>query len=147
MPRFKPEANTLLGPGTHTVEIVGTDEYDLPDGSWDATVVEFTCKAGRIKDRATLKTAWKFRRLAEAIGDDAVEVYEAEDGAGYSKFDPKDFIGRRLNIVVEEYEWNGKASVRVKDWRRLTKVSEEAWAAPKKTDHGHKAVEEDDIPF
>ena len=147
MPRFKPEASTVLGVGTHTVEILGSSDYDNPDGSWDATVVEFTCKSGRIKDRVNAKTTWKFRRLAEAIGDDAIEAYESEDGAGYSKFDPANYEGRKINIVVEEYEWNGKGGLRVKDWRRISRMTEEEFASPPKTQSSHKPVPDDDIPF
>lgn len=139
MPRFKPEINDILGPGVHATKIHESVDYTNPDGSWDATVITFATASASIKTKVATNTAWKFRRLAEAIGPNAIEMYESTDSAGFSKFDPAKFIGASVTVEVEEYEWDGKRGVRVKEMRKTENQTEAEWAAPKKPD--------DDIPF
>ncbi len=38
---------------------------------------------------------WKYRQLAEALGDDAVEQYRSKDKDGYSLFNPMSWTDRR----------------------------------------------------
>lgn len=143
MPRFKPEVNDILGPGVHATKIHDSVDYTNPDGSWESTSITFATATASIKMRVNQKTAWKFRRLAEAIGPQAVDVYETTDSAGFSKFDPSNFLGRSVTVEVEEYEWEGKRGVRVKETRKTENITEEEWAAPKDS----KTAASDDIPF
>lgn len=46
---------------------------------------------------------WKYRQLAEALGDDAVQQYRTKDADGYSTFRPMDWIDRAVEVEVGSY--------------------------------------------
>jgi hypothetical protein len=46
---------------------------------------------------------WKYRQLAEALGDDALEQYRAKDKGGFSMFNPIDWKDRAVIVEVGQY--------------------------------------------
>lgn len=46
---------------------------------------------------------WKYRQLAEALGDDALEQYRAKDKDGFSMFNPIDWKDRAVLVEVGQY--------------------------------------------
>ena len=46
---------------------------------------------------------WKYRQLAEALGDDAVEQYRAKDKDGFSMFNPMAWTDRAIEVEVGGY--------------------------------------------
>jgi len=157
MPRFKPESltgdrddNRLETPGTFVATISKSVDYSGETGEWEATSVVFNTESGSIADRIRPNTKWKFRRLAEAMGQDAEDAYSSKDADGFSMFDPADFIGETVEIVVDRYEYQGKTGVRVERVNRADSFTGAVFeeSADKATDNGdHKPVSEDDIPF
>ena len=159
MPRFKPEdgSSTVLEkptPGSYLMRIAESVDFKDADGNWEATLTNFYTidNSKTIADRVTPRTVWKFRRLAEAIGQEGIDAYETKDAAGFSRFDPADFQGRTVKVTVEQYEWEGKTGVRVE---RVEKPEGEVYELHKvdedtdPTEHDHATVkdEESDIPF
>jgi hypothetical protein len=46
---------------------------------------------------------WKYRQLADALGDDALEQYRAKDKDGFSMFNPIDWKDRAVLVEVGQY--------------------------------------------
>jgi hypothetical protein len=46
---------------------------------------------------------WQYRKLAEALGDDALEQYRTKDEDGYSTFRPTDWKRIPVKITVDAY--------------------------------------------
>lgn len=110
--KFKPESDR----GVNT-----KDMDDLPAGNWNVqinsynpevkterwsgAIVEFVGvgEVARISEFIDEKTAWKFKRLAKALGDDGMESYRAKDEEGYSLFDPGAFVGKSVCVEVGEF--------------------------------------------
>ena len=157
MPRFKPESltgdrddNRLETAGTFVATISKSVDYSGETGEWEATSVVFDTEKGSIADRIRSNTRWKFRRLAEALGDDAVDAYTSTDGDGFSMFDPADFVGETVEIVVDKYEYQGKTGVRVERVNRADSFATdkaEGEAIAGKDNGDHKPIPDDDIPF
>ena len=77
---------------------------------------------------------WQYRRLAEALGPDALEQYRTKDAHGFSTFKPTDWRGISVKITVSA--WG----------------VDEIEPAPKEepkptTSNTHTSVADDEIPF
>jgi len=48
-------------------------------------------------------TLWQYRRLAEALGADALEQYRTKDANGFSMFNPTDWKRIPVKVTVNEY--------------------------------------------
>jgi hypothetical protein len=46
---------------------------------------------------------WKYRQLAEALGEDAVAEYRSKDADGFSKFNPMNWKDRAVLVEVGQY--------------------------------------------
>jgi hypothetical protein len=46
---------------------------------------------------------WKYRQLAEALGEDAVAEYRSKDADGFSKFNPMNWTDRAVIVEVGGY--------------------------------------------
>ena len=152
MPRFRPEdgvsnSNEKPEPGTYAMELGTSADFNDEAGNWEATLINFRCADGKaIADRVTPNTVWKFRRLADALGDDAKARYADKDAAGFSKFTPDEFEGRHVKITIKTYEWNGKSGVRVEDVEQCENPDADPVDKTTETSSAH-AVPNDDIPF
>lgn len=108
--KFKPEAeakNTKDIPDAEAGEYrmrIASYSPEVTTSKWSGAIVEFVTVDGtaKISEFINEKGAWKFGRLAKAIGDDARKEYHETDSSGYSLFDPAKFIGRELTVEVED---------------------------------------------
>jgi len=164
MLRYKPEEekqNTKDMPdapaGIHRMKL---NDYrpGVETEKWSGDIVEFTDGVHTISEFIDEKSVWKFSRLAKAIGPDAVNHYKQTDREGFSTFNPKEWVGSEVSVVVEDSVRNGQPSTRIKKIQHLDQHS--AWdtesVAPDLTVNddptpsqggNHKAVKDDEIPF
>ena len=109
--KFKPEServNTKDVPeievGFHSVKITSYSP-EVETARWKGAIVEFANHdmTGKVSEFISEKTAWKFSRLAKALGDDAVRAYRSRDDDGFSMFDPGEFVGECVTVEVVAY--------------------------------------------
>ena len=108
--KFKPEAeatNTKNIPdaeaGTYRMRIAAYSP-EVTTAKFSGAIVEFVTVDGtaKISEFINEKGAWKFGRLAKAIGDDARKAYHETDSSGFSLFDPSNFLRREVSVEVED---------------------------------------------
>jgi hypothetical protein len=108
--QYKPEVERMntkdledVKPGTHSMKVASYSP-EVQTAKWSGAIVEFVTMNGdaKISEFIDQKTAWKFGRLAKALGDDAREKYHATDSSGFSLFNPAAFVGRVVTIEAEE---------------------------------------------
>lgn len=69
---------------------------------------------------------WKYRQLADALGDDALEQYRAKDKGGFSMFNPIDWKDRAVIVEVGQYG--------IEEVRRLDKQPSRTPASRQRTE-------------
>lgn len=173
--QFKPEEPTpdyegipSVGPGVYTMHVWKWRENqktrngvkDVVDflGEVDGTTVGaalwLTPPGTRADGKPTRGNLFMYRKLAEALGPDALAQYREVCPFGYSNFKPTDWKDRWVTVEVGPY---GIDDIREADPAvvRSLKAAEAATRAPAPApaataptqDYGHKPVEDDDIPF
>jgi len=164
MLRYKPEEekqNTKDMPdapaGEHQMKL---NDYrpGVETAKWSGDIVEFTDGVHTISEFIDEKSLWKFSRLAKAIGPDAVNHYKQTDREGFSTFNPKEWVGSGVSVIVEDCVRNGQPSTRIK--KILPAIAVGTWdtesVAPDLTVNddpsppqagNHKPVKDDEIPF
>lgn len=122
--KFKPEATEVLegipkaDPGTYTMQIVRWKE-DVKTANGLRDVIDFAGDNGegitvgtalwvggpqRREDGSMSKgNVWQYRRLAEALGPDALSQYKSLDPDGFSCFCPTDWKDRWVRVEVGKY--------------------------------------------
>jgi len=117
--RFRPEADNDRNEGIPSAE---PGEYTMRISAWfedRATkngmkdLVEFIGETENTFVGSTMWIShpengkkgnlWKYRQLAEALGDDALEQYRAKDKDGFSMFNPIDWKDRAVIVEVGQY--------------------------------------------
>lgn len=113
--KIVPEPETLDYPtapnGEHTMRFV---KYRPDVGGKPQDVCDFTDGVhgsslwirGPIPEEGRKGNLWMYRKLAEALGDDAADLYPQTDANGHSLFDPAQFIGRWCKVTVGDYGVN-----------------------------------------
>jgi len=160
--KYKPESeriNTKDMPeppeGVHMMQVAGYSE-NVETPKWAGDIVEFTDGTHKISDFISETTAWKFRRIAQALGDEAVEEYRSTDEDGFSKFNPGDWVGGPWVEVVVETTVNPKTSLeesRIKKINRpesaegMTTTQMRETVRTKAETVAHAPVKSEDIPF
>lgn len=115
--KFRPEIDRTEGipsaePGIYTMRISAWfEDKQTKNGTKD--LVEFVGEIGGTTVGASMWIShpengkkgnlWKYRQLAEALGDDATEQYRSKDGEGYSLFKPTDWTDRAVEVEVGAY--------------------------------------------
>ena len=127
---------------------------DNPEGITVGSALWISGPSIRPDGSTTKGNVWQYRRLAEAIGPDAVARYHETDAEGFSLFSPKEFIGRWVLVTVGQYgvdsvEAADPAIIKAKTPRAM---SAEEWNKPpasfsKGSGETSSKVADDDIPF
>ncbi len=144
----EPETEKLDYPtapnGVHTMKFVGyrpdvsgkpMDVCDFTDGVHGSSL----WIRGPIPEEGRKGNLWMYRKLADALGDDASEKYPQTDANGHSLFDPRQFIGRWCKVTVGDYGVN-----RID---RADPAVVEALKAEAKPEQSANISAGDDIPF
>jgi len=99
-------------PGTYIMRIsAGREDKQTKKGTKD--LVEFVGETDETFIGASMWIShpengkkgnlWKYRQLAEALGDDAVEQYRSKDKDGFSLFNPMSWTDIAVEVKVEAY--------------------------------------------
>ena len=100
---------------------------------------------GKRADGSTTKgNLWQYRRLAEALGQAAIEQYRTPLSDGGSSFRPDDWGATYVKVTVGQYGVDSVEEADLEVAKRLTANDEPQ--APTKP-QTHTAVADDDIPF
>ena len=130
--------------GEHTMRFVSyredvngkpQDVCDFTDGKYGSSL----WIRGPVPEEGRKGNMWMYRKLADALGDDAAEKYPQRDAEGFSIFDPRDFIGRWCKITVGDY---GVSKIERADPAVVQALKTEA--SPKQEE---KLKAGEDIPF
>ena len=154
--QYKPEAestNTKDMPnaevGTHRMKVASYSP-EVTTSKWSGAIVEFVTldDTAKISEFINAKTAWKFGRLAKAIGDDARKAYHETDPDGFSRFVPGSFLGREVIVEVEDgYDKPRIASISAK---KKEEEKEPEVGDPQNLDDGRHdsgTLDASDLPF
>lgn len=109
--------------GLHRMKVNGF-RPGVSTEKWSGDIVEFTNGSHVICEFINDQSTWKFGRLAKAIGEDAVNHYKQTDREGFSTFNPGEWIGREVSILVEEAPVNGVPKSRIKKIQNLANHSD-----------------------
>ena len=144
----EPETEKLDYPtapsGVHTMRLAGfkedvngkpQDVCDFTDGKHGSSL----WIRGPVPEEGRKGNLWLYRKLAEALGDDAKALYPQVDADGHSLFDPRDFIGRWCKVTVNEYGVNKV--------ERADPAVVEALKTEASPTQAEKLKAQDDIPF
>jgi len=154
--KYKPEAestNTKDMPnaeaGTHRMKVASYSP-EVTTSKWSGAIVEFVMldDTAKISEFINAKTAWKFGRLAKAIGDDARKAYHETDPDGFSCFVPGSFLGRE--VIVEVEDGYGQPRIASISAKKKEEEKEPEVGDPQNLDDGrHDGGEYDasDLPF
>ena len=154
--KFKPEAestNTKDMPnaevGTHRMKVASYSP-EVTTSKWSGAIVEFVTldDTAKISEFINAKTAWKFGRLAKAIGDDARKAYHETDPDGFSCFVPGSFLGRE--VIVEVEDGYGQPRIASISAKKKEEEKEPEVGDPQNLDdgrHNSGTLDDSDIPF
>ena len=154
--KYKPEAestNTKDMPnaevGTHRMKVASYSP-EVTTSKWSGAIVEFVTldDTAKISEFINAKTAWKFGRLAKAIGDDARKAYHETDPNGFSCFDPDAFLGRE--VIVEVEDGYGQPRIASISAKKKEEEKEPEVGDPQNLDDGRHdsgTLDDSDIPF
>jgi len=158
MPRYTPESKTqtekINEAGDFIVKILSSTDYHDENNQWDETVVVFETSSlpkRTIKYRIKASTKWRFEKMADALN--ARNVWQEVDQHGFSKFDPRDFVGSEVLIKTGPWEYQGKNGFSVQSISHVSEApasmleeTSTATATPS-TGGKHTAVSDEEIPF
>jgi len=88
---------------------------------------------------------WQYRKLAEAIGAQALEQYRTKGPDGGSIFNPMDWRDVYVKVTVGNYK--GVDDVDPADLEFLKRQREASTRSDQQGSRGHVPVADDDIPF
>ena len=154
--KYKPEAestNTKDMPnaevGTHRMKVASYSP-EVTTSKWSGAIVEFVTldNTAKISEFINAKTAWKFGRLAKAIGDDARKAYHETDPDGFSCFVPGSFLGRE--VIVEVEDGYGQPRIASISAKKKEEEKEPDVGDPQNLDDGRHdsgTLDDSDIPF
>ena len=154
--KYKPEAestNTKDMPnaeaGTHRMKVASYSP-EVTTSKWSGAIVEFVTldNTAKISEFINAKTAWKFGRLAKAIGDDARKAYHETDPDGFSCFVPGSFLGRE--VIVEVEDGYGQPRIASISAKKKEEEKEPEVGDPQNLDDGRHdsgTLDDSDIPF
>ena len=154
--KYKPEAestNTKDMPnaevGTHRMKVASYSP-EVTTSKWSGAIVEFVTldDTAKISEFINAKTAWKFGRLAKAIGDDARKAYHETDPDGFSCFVPGSFLGRE--VIVEVEDGYGQPRIASISAKKKEEEKEPEVGDPQNLDDGRHdsgTLDDSDIPF
>ena len=154
--KYKPEAestNTKDMPnaevGTHRMKVASYSP-EVTTSKWSGAIVEFVTldNTAKISEFINAKTAWKFGRLAKAIGDDARKAYHETDPDGFSCFVPGSFLGRE--VIVEVEDGYGQPRIASISAKKKEEEKEPEVGDPQNLDDGHHdsgTLDASDLPF
>ena len=154
--KYKPEAestNTKDMPnaevGTHRMKVASYSP-EVTTSKWSGAIVEFVTldDTAKISEFINAKTAWKFGRLAKAIGDDARKAYHETDPDGFSCFVPGSFLGRE--VIVEVEDGYGQPRIASISAKKKEEEKEPEVGDPQNLDdgrHNSGTLDDSDIPF
>ena len=154
--KYKPEAestNTKDMPnaevGTHRMKIASYSP-EVTTSKWSGAIVEFVTldDTAKISEFINAKTAWKFGRLAKAIGDDARKAYHETDPDGFSCFVPGSFLGRE--VIVEVEDGYGQPRIASISAKKKEEEKEPEVGDPQNLDDGRHdsgTLDDSDLPF
>ena len=111
------------------------DVCDFTDGKFGASL----WIRGPIAEQGRKGNLWMYRKLAQALGDDAAAMYPQVDADGHSLFDPNQYVGRWCKVTVGDY---GIEKIERADPALVQALKTET--APKQDE---KLTAGDDIPF
>ena len=147
--RFEEDVETKWGETKDVVAFVGdVDGVNMGATLWIAG------PGGRRKDGTISKgNLFMYRRLAEALGQDALAKYREVDANGHSCFTPAAFQRRWVWVDINDYGIKDFEEVDAQTLKRLEVPV--APAAPAKQDQWearpaaakHQPLDDDDIPF
>ena len=140
-------------PGTYHMQIRGWDQ-DVKTRNGTKDVIEFVGEDGnqtvgsklwlggpakKPDGKMTKGNLWMYRKVAEALGQEALAQYEKPMADGGSSFRPSDWVGF-VKVTIGQY---GVDSVEQPDVETIKRL-----AAPAATQtQTHTAVSDDEIPF
>ena len=154
--KYKPEAestNTKDMPnaevGTHRMKVASYSP-EVTTSKWSGAIVEFVTldNTAKISEFINAKTAWKFGRLAKAIGDDARKAYHETDPDGFSCFVPGSFLGRE--VIVEVEDGYGQPRIASISAKKKEEEKEPEVGDPQNLDDGRHdsgTLDDSDLPF
>jgi hypothetical protein len=154
--KYKPEAestNTKDMPnaeaGTHRMKVASYSP-EVTTSKWSGAIVEFVTldDTAKISEFINAKTAWKFGRLAKAIGDDARKAYHETDPDGFSCFVPGSFLGRE--VIVEVEDGYGQPRIASISAKKKEEEKEPEVGDPQNLDDGRHdsgTLDDSDLPF
>ena len=150
--KFKPENERIntkemmdCPAGMYTMTIAGYSENVTAPSGWQGDIIEFTNGTYRISEFITLETAWKFGRLAKALGGAALDEYRSTDGDGYSLFNPGAWVNNGSVTVTVETTINPKTNQEQPRIKKVEAVTDEV-LQPLKTEQMRNALKNNPAP-
>ena len=165
--KFRPESNEPLegipsaAPGRYTmsirqyredVTIAKTGQVkdvidfvgDNPEGVTVGAALWISGPSTRPDGSLAKGNLWQYRRLAEALGAEALQKYEQKDADGFSCFSPRDFMGKHVLVEVGRY---GVDSVEAADPAVVKALSTPPTPPTPPANQAETKAPDDDIPF
>ena len=99
--RWKEDVITKNGT-KDVIDFVGIKEGE-PSGQDFGASLWISGPGTRPDGRVSKGNLWQYRKLAEALGPDAVAQYRKKDAAGFSSFCPTDWTSLAVKVTVGAY--------------------------------------------
>ena len=96
--RWKEDVSTRNGT-KDVIDFVG----EGPDGITVGASLWISAPGTRPDGRVSKGNVWQYRKLAEALGDEAVAQYRMKDDLGFSTFTPTDWKTISVKVTVGSY--------------------------------------------
>ena len=146
--RWKEDVATRNGT-KDVIDFVGTKEGE-PSGQDFGASLWISGPGTRPDGRVSKGNLWQYRKLAEALGPDAVAQYRQKDATGFSTFRPIDWTMIPVKITVGAYGVDTIEAAPVQEPKPTPTPTrhQESIGDPQNLDDGrHDDGSFDDIPF